>query len=396
MNRLALLCILALLVTGSSMQPADAQTAPSNATAYDDSGHGNYPRVTQLEQDLLGQTYVNDPLPTRVGRLEMKQFGKVSTADLCDRLDKLDEIVKPQSLAPKGYVSDEVDVAPTQTAASGAPGDGSNSQSSGQNSGQSSDIGSYPRVTELERQFLGTTYAGEPLVDRLNRLETKKFNKTFADDALCDRIDRLDKGAQKTGALAEDKALDDSSGSGANGQKKSFGSMLGKALLGLAGVGGIGGGPGGMGMGGMGMSMGRGGLGMGAGPGGMGMGGVGVGGLPGGMGGLGYGGGAGGGRRNPSAQNPPQDVAAANQNPFAPGAEEIRGTESRTAVLEKFVFGKEFIQKPIEQRVAMLEKRLVPYEHNNASKQLGSRVDHLWSILSAANSQPTKKTGVDQ
>src|ERR1700722_3692728 len=143
MKRIALFCISGLLVTGSSMQLAFAQTTSADAPGYDDAGHGKYPRVTQLEQDLLGQTYVNDPLPTRVSRLEMKQYGKVSTGDMCDRLDKLDEIVKPASLAPKGYVSDEVQVDPDsgkpiiQTAAGTSAG------------GPSPSLGSYPRVTEL-------------------------------------------------------------------------------------------------------------------------------------------------------------------------------------------------------------------------------------------------------
>jgi hypothetical protein len=332
-------------------------------------------------------------LPTRVSRLEMKQYGKVSTGDMCDRLDKLDEIVKPASLAPKGYVSDEVQVDPDsgkpiiQTAAGTSAG------------GPSPSLGSYPRVTELERQFLGgQTHADEDLTARLGRLETKRFNKTFPDDALVDRIDRLDKGAQHTGALAEDHALDGSGGnSGGNGNgsgsKPSLGSMIGKALLGLAGIN--------SGPGGMGMSMGGGGLGLG-GPGGgimpgLSMGGMGMPGIPGAAGGPGSVNAAGRGKARRSADADPTPAPQPPENPFAPGSMEIRGTESRTTILEKFVFGKESPKKPIEQRVAVLEKKLVPYEHDNASKDLGKRVDHLWSILQAANTQPSaKKTGVDQ
>jgi hypothetical protein len=126
------------------------------------------------------------------------------------------------------------------------------------------------------------------------------------------------------------------------------------------------------------------------------MGGMGMPGIPGAAGGPGS---INAGGRGRSRRSDPDTTPAPQppENPFAPGAMEIRGTESRTTILEKFVFGKEQPKKPIEQRVALLEKKLVPYEHNNANKDLGKRVDHLWSILSAANSQPqAKKTGVDQ
>ncbi len=72
------------------------------------------------------------------------------------------------------------------------------------------------------------------------------------------------------------------------------------------------------------------------------------------------------------------------ENPFAPGAAQVKGIEQRTSTLEKFVFGHEHFGKPLAERVARLEKKLVPYEHQG-DKDIATRVDHLWTMLSAAN-----------
>jgi hypothetical protein len=75
---------------------------PDPATVSD------YPRVTQLEQVLFGQAYVNDSISKRLSRLEMREFGKVSSsADLAVRTDALAAIATPeQSSQPRSrYVS---------------------------------------------------------------------------------------------------------------------------------------------------------------------------------------------------------------------------------------------------------------------------------------------------
>ena len=72
------------------------------------------------------------------------------------------------------------------------------------------------------------------------------------------------------------------------------------------------------------------------------------------------------------------------ENPFTPGSAQVKGVEQRTSTLEKFVFGHEHFGKPLAERVARLEKKLVPYEHQS-DKDIATRVDHLWTMLSAAN-----------
>lgn len=52
---------------------------------------GDYPRVTQLEQDLLVQTYENDGLRKRLSRLENTVFGAPDRGELSDRVDRLEK-----------------------------------------------------------------------------------------------------------------------------------------------------------------------------------------------------------------------------------------------------------------------------------------------------------------
>lgn len=70
---------------------------PDPATASD------YPRVTQLEQVLFGQSYIAEPVSKRLGRLEMREFGKVSSStDLAVRTDALVAMAMPeQSFQPR-------------------------------------------------------------------------------------------------------------------------------------------------------------------------------------------------------------------------------------------------------------------------------------------------------
>lgn len=335
-----------------------AAAVPDNARGtYTKLDYGNYPRVTELEQQLLGKTYVNDSLPSRVARLEVKQFGKASPGDLCDRIDKLDQCVKPKTA-----------VAAAANARCAGPAGSPQAGGDGQTSYTTSDYGSYPRVTELEQMVLGQTYVNDPLPERVARLETKKFGKTSPEVDLCDRIDRLDQVVKPRSQTA-----DRDSGEAAASRPR-LGGMLGRALLGLVG-GSVGGGIGN----GMFPSM-----------------------LP--M--MGPGARSRGGGRSQAdtgndrsqkrgASNAAPDATSA-QNPFAPGAEPVTGAESRIAVMERFVFGVERNDRPPQERVQRLEKKLVPYEHHETDPDLPKRIDHLWSILAAANGRARRDAAADQ
>jgi len=403
------------------------------ASSYGDLGFGSYPRVTQLEQQLLGKTYVSDPLPKRVSRLEMKQFGKVTPGDdYGDRIDQLDQAVprspttanndadegQTYSAAPANAAPGSPRYAPVPTPYAGANPAGAprsaaapngipvapsfqrprgatgspatayvsttDSLPSQQEQEASGDYGRYPRVSALEQKVFGLTYEKDSLPVRIARLEEKEFGKASPDDDYGERIDRLDKKVKpKTEVAHDDQDSGSSSGSGSG--RGSMGGTIGRALVGLLGsaIGGGGGGIGGIGGGGMGMGPGM----------GMGMMGLGRGLATGPTGsGIGYGvnprgqGGNGQSQAGNSAAAPPAPVI---QNPFAAGSLPVNGIEDRTDAMEKFVFGRHS-ERPLEERVARLEKKLAPWEHHEGNQDLTARVNHLWSILAAANSRQSK------
>jgi hypothetical protein len=408
--------IVACMIFGGFIFPIEkvvAQTSAASggsgaAASYTDLGYGQYPRVTEIEQQLLGKTYEKDPLAARVARLETKQFGKASPKDdLADRLDKLDQFVKPKpeptddsnviDAAGNGVAQNGGGGANNANSGAGGAGGATSTASAGPSGHVSedaqysaSDYGNYPRVTELEQQFLGTTFVKDPLPVRIARLETKKFGKSTPNDDLCDRIDRLDKLAPQSSQLVNNN-LDNSNGSSSNssnsgnGNGSGKGGGIGRAILGMLGNS-LGGGMGGGGLGGIG---------------------------GGGMGLAGLASGLMGNNNNmnsmmPGLQDDANDAATAkqhqsrrhqspmqqpsessrpatNSSPFAPDAPQLYGTENKVAAIEKFVLGKEHSELPLEERVAHVEKKLVPYEHHLAGQDVGLRVDHLWSILAAAN-----------
>lgn len=69
--------------SASASAPSDAVTVSSTFDS------ANYPRVTELEKDMLNATYVHEPLAQRLSRLEAKAFGAPSKSnDLCERVGR--------------------------------------------------------------------------------------------------------------------------------------------------------------------------------------------------------------------------------------------------------------------------------------------------------------------
>ncbi len=77
----------------------------------------DYPHVTALEQAILGQTYVGQPLADRLSRMEIKAFGSASTnPDLGERTDVLDRYAQKklhkQTLKQPAGTDTAIDSAP--------------------------------------------------------------------------------------------------------------------------------------------------------------------------------------------------------------------------------------------------------------------------------------------
>jgi hypothetical protein len=71
-------------------------STPSAAPVAIPADISKYPRVTQLELILIGKSYFGEPIARRLSRLELTQFGAVSTStDLAERADRLSAIAIP-------------------------------------------------------------------------------------------------------------------------------------------------------------------------------------------------------------------------------------------------------------------------------------------------------------
>jgi TolA-binding protein len=266
---------------------AAALTAAPNATSVTDS-------LSALEEKLFERTYKTDDVDTRLKRLEESILGEAQKGSPQDRLTYLQNAINSNEVTAgdKGGSSNHAAQSTSQTTAAAAP------SATPATSYPAFDFGSYPRVTQLEQQILGTTYPKDALPDRLARLETKAFGKPSVSSDLSLRTDNLDQYAQRHDIYGERN---------------------------IAG--------------------------------------------------------------RPTAQAEPiasMESAPPPENPFE-NAGEITSADERVSTMEKTVFNHIFSSRDMQERVARLEKKLVPYEKNDAQKSLDSRITHLWTILSVAN-----------
>lgn len=202
-----------------------------------------YPHVTDLENAILGQSYVKDTLSVRLGRMEVKAFGAASKdPDLSQRTDALTQYAD-QKLGKKTVYASESDSYESVPSDAGNSADGG-SQSSNQASVQQSD---YPHVTALEVAILaGESFPKEPIADRLSRMETKAFGKPSSGLDLSDRTDALEAYAEKTlhvkpmGQQSQDSAgvgaadFSDGAARQGSGRSKALLAAVGSSLLGMA------------------------------------------------------------------------------------------------------------------------------------------------------------------
>lgn len=94
----------------------NSSQAPNVAAQDEDDGSGgNYPAVNAIEQKAFNKTFIKEPIATRLGRLETKYLGKVSTSnDLSERMDRLKKAsgVDITAVAPAGseWADDDEDI----------------------------------------------------------------------------------------------------------------------------------------------------------------------------------------------------------------------------------------------------------------------------------------------
>jgi hypothetical protein len=75
----------------SDSDDMDSSGGTAGDASVPQSQQSDYPHITTLEKEILGQTYPQEALSARISRMEMKAFGATSTdPDLTNRTDSLD------------------------------------------------------------------------------------------------------------------------------------------------------------------------------------------------------------------------------------------------------------------------------------------------------------------
>ncbi|HEY9733649.1 MAG TPA: hypothetical protein V6C89_17140 [Drouetiella sp.] len=307
-----------------------SQTVAYAAAAVAGTANATEAAIAQLEDKLYEHKYPNETDDARLSRIEKFVFGAAQTGTVAERLQRLQNSITSQANA--------IDKPPAVNAQSSS----SSSQSTaGQSSSASAsapsdavtvsstfDSANYPRVTELEKDMLNATYVHEPLAQRLSRLEAKAFGAPSKSNDLCERVDNLDEYAETHKIFKNHKdPLNSSTIASSSSAPVSSGrsGIFSNSFLGSRSFTGS--------------------------------------------------------SDSFDDDNPP----ASPKPPVNPFVDGVTGTDRRLSAMEEFVYGHNYATKPVQDRLERLEKRLVPYQHNLAQKDVTYRVNNIWNILSVAN-----------
>ncbi|MBS2002971.1 MAG: hypothetical protein JST44_15775 [Cyanobacteria bacterium SZAS LIN-5] len=311
----------ALAVSFAGLQTG-AQASNQAVSAASPKGNSVQAAIAQLEDKLYEHKYPNESEDQRLTRLEKFVFGAAQTGTPAERMQRLQS-----SFASEATAIDKVSQAGSQTQnSSGAPSSSSSSSSVGSSpvvtATPAFDGANYPRVTELEKDMLNATYVHEPLPQRLSRLEAKAFGKASNSTDLCARVDDLDEYAETHHIFKDHKDPLNSSTVGSASRPGIFSNSIlsGRGFPGMYDA--------------------------------------------------------------PDDDNDDSEPPKAPVNPFVNG---VTGTDQKLSAMEEFVYGHNYATRPVQDRLERLEKRLVPYQHNLAQKDVTYRVNNIWNILSVAN-----------
>jgi len=150
--------------------------------------------VDKLEVRFFEHDYPLDTVDARLTRLEDLVFGEARTGSDQQRVAMILQALPPPEPAASSGQTARASGGPPAGAGS-ASGSGSEprvSSNDDDDRNYGADSGDYPRVTALENEILGKSYADEPVSRRLGQLETRVFGKPSEDLALSDRCDRLE------------------------------------------------------------------------------------------------------------------------------------------------------------------------------------------------------------
>lgn len=153
-----------------------------------------------LELKYFEHTFDNEPTEDRVERIEKLVRGEVGEGNPQDRIKSIASslIADGESLAPSTADDPNSQLHASDRKPAGkykqeSPATDSSANSSTYSSSASgNDTGSYPKVTNLEREILKQTFEGQPLQIRLARLETRAFGSVTNSMDFGGRTDKLE------------------------------------------------------------------------------------------------------------------------------------------------------------------------------------------------------------
>lgn len=298
-----------------------SNAANQAGSAINSKGDSVQAAIAQLEDKLYEHKYPSESDDQRLTRIEKFVFGAAQTGTPAQRVQRLQS-----SFASEATAVDKTTQSVSQTSTSSVSSSSSSTSSSASIPAvvatPAFDGANYPRVTELEKDMLNATYVHEPLPQRLSRLEVKAFGKASPSTDLCARVDDLDEYAETHHIFKNHKdPLNDSTVASAGRPGIFSNSILsGRGFPGMYNA--------------------------------------------------------------PDDDNDNSDPSKVRVNPFVNG---VTGTDQRLSAIEEFVYGHNYATRSVQDRLERLEKRLVPYQHNLAQKDVTYRVNNIWNILSMAN-----------
>ena len=162
-------------------QPAPEAQAPSEPLPPPDVT--NYPTIISLEKRLLGQSFINDTIESRLSRLEMKAFGKTTPKQAS--IDRVDALLAKYPEA--SYTS------PAVTNSEGydeSPG-GFKPNEAESTSMSPSSRDAFLVVDELENKVFGQSYPSHLMTERLDALEQQVIGTKYSGGSIDTRVARL-------------------------------------------------------------------------------------------------------------------------------------------------------------------------------------------------------------
>ncbi len=135
--------------------------------------------VTALEQKLFGMTYQNQPLSSRIDRIEQQIYDSSYSGSPEERLSKIDKIYpksefETETIQSQNYNSNDK----WYTQDYPEPE-------------EKADYNSYPIVSEIEQSIYKKDFQGEDIYKRLARLEKELYGNVKNEESLQNRVEAL-------------------------------------------------------------------------------------------------------------------------------------------------------------------------------------------------------------